>query len=138
MARFRAFFLFALAVALVSIATASGAQLRKSQSAAAAARQPAPAQPPGNTAPDMRIAAVVNDQVISVFDLASRVRMVMISSNLPDTEEIRQRLASQVLRSLIDEKLQLQEARRQSVTFRRFRRCPRCAADRRRRCPPRA
>src|SRR5438270_9428288 len=116
MARFRAFFLFALAVALVSIATASGAQLRKSQSAAAAARQPAPAQPPGNTAPDMRIAAVVNDQVISLFDLASRVRMVLISSNLPDSEEIRQKLASQVLRSLIDEKLQLQEAKRQSVT----------------------
>jgi peptidyl-prolyl cis-trans isomerase SurA len=64
----------------------------------------------------MRIAAVVNDDVISAFDLTSRVRMVMISSNLPDSAETRQRLASQVLKQLIDEKLQLQEAKRQSVT----------------------
>jgi peptidyl-prolyl cis-trans isomerase SurA len=64
----------------------------------------------------MRIAAVVNDQVISVFDLVSRMRMVMISSNLPDSPEARQRLAPQVLRSLIDEKLQLQEAKKQNVT----------------------
>jgi peptidyl-prolyl cis-trans isomerase SurA len=42
--------------------------------------------------------------------------MVMISSNLPDSPEARQRLAPQVLRSLIDEKLQLQEAKKQNVT----------------------
>ena len=61
----------------------------------------------------MRIAAVVNDEVISVFDLVSRMRMVMISSNMPDTPETRQRIATQVLRSLIDEKLELQEAKKQ-------------------------
>jgi peptidyl-prolyl cis-trans isomerase SurA len=64
----------------------------------------------------MRIAAVVNDQVISVFDLVSRMRMVMASSNIPDTPETRQRLGSQVLRSLIDEKLELQEGKKQNVT----------------------
>ncbi len=64
----------------------------------------------------MTIAAVVNDEVISVFDLVSRMRMVMISSNIPDSQETRQRIAGQVLRSLIDEKLQLQEAKRQNVT----------------------
>jgi peptidyl-prolyl cis-trans isomerase SurA len=64
----------------------------------------------------MRIAAVVNDEVISVFDLVSRIRMVMISSNIPDTPETRQRIGSQVLRSLIDEKLELQEAKRQNVS----------------------
>jgi len=64
----------------------------------------------------MRIAAVVNDEVISVFDVVSRMRMVMISSNIADTPEIRQRIGPQVLRSLIDEKLELQEAKRQSVT----------------------
>jgi peptidyl-prolyl cis-trans isomerase SurA len=64
----------------------------------------------------MRIAAVVNDDVISVFDVASRMRLVMISSNIPDTPETRQRIGPQVLRSLIDEKLQLQEAKRQSIT----------------------
>jgi peptidyl-prolyl cis-trans isomerase SurA len=63
----------------------------------------------------MRIAAVVNDEVISVFDLVSRIRMVLISSNLSDSEETRKRIGSQVLRSLVDEKLQLQEAKKQNV-----------------------
>ena len=116
MVRFRLSFTFLMVAALGCAATASDAQTRRQQPTAAASRQPAPAQKPGGTPPEMRIAAVVNDQVISLFDLASRVRMVLISSNLPDSEEIRQKLASQVLRSLIDEKLQLQEAKRQSVT----------------------
>ncbi len=64
----------------------------------------------------MRIAAVVNDEVISLFDVVSRIRMVMISSNIADTPETRQRIGPQVLRSLIDEKLELQEAKRQNVT----------------------
>jgi peptidyl-prolyl cis-trans isomerase SurA len=59
---------------------------------------------------------VVNDEVISVFDLVSRMRLVMISSNIPDTPETRQKIGSQVLRSLIDEKLELQEAKKQSIT----------------------
>lgn len=64
----------------------------------------------------MRIAAVVNDDVISVFDLVSRMRMVMLSSNIADTPEMRQRIAGKVLHSLIDEKLELQEAKKQNVT----------------------
>jgi peptidyl-prolyl cis-trans isomerase SurA len=64
----------------------------------------------------MRIAAVVNDEVVSVFDLVSRMQMVMLSSNIPDTPELRERIGRQVLRSLIDERLQMQEAKRQNVT----------------------
>ncbi len=64
----------------------------------------------------MKIAAIVNDEVISAFDLVSRIRMVLISSSIPDTPETRQRIAAQVLRSLVDEKLELQEAKRQNVT----------------------
>jgi peptidyl-prolyl cis-trans isomerase SurA len=63
----------------------------------------------------MRIAAVVNDEVISVYDLISRLRMVLLSSNIPDTPEARQKVEAQVLRSLVDEKLQLQEAKKQNV-----------------------
>ena len=83
--------------------------------AAHAAGQAAPGQPQ-KAAPNPSIAAVVNDDVISFYDLSSRARMVLVSSNIPDTPENRQRIASQVLRSLIDEKLQLQEAKRQNVT----------------------
>jgi peptidyl-prolyl cis-trans isomerase SurA len=63
-----------------------------------------------------RIAAVVNDQVISMYDLAGRIRLVIVSSSLQDTAETRQRLVPPVLRTLIDESLQLQEAKRLNVT----------------------
>src|SRR5579863_414303 len=89
---------------------------RERQAAAQPPRQASPAQPPTGQAPEMRIAAVVNDEIISVFDVVSRMRVVMISSNIADTPETRQKIGPQVLRSLIDEKLELQEAKRQNVT----------------------
>jgi peptidyl-prolyl cis-trans isomerase SurA len=79
------------------------------------AQAPTP-QPPGSQNAEIRIAAVVNDEVISVADLQSRLRMVMLSSNFPDSPETRQRIAGQVLRTIVDEKLQMQEAKRQNVT----------------------
>lgn len=86
-------------------------------SPAAAARPQNPAaQPPANQTVETRIAAVVNDQVISVGDLRSRLKMVMLSSNMANTPENQQRIANQVLRTLVDEKLQMQEAKRQNIT----------------------
>lgn len=61
------------------------------------------------------IIAVVNDEAISTSDLDARMRIVIASSNMGDSQEIRQRLAPQVLRSLVDEKLELQEARRLNI-----------------------
>ena len=78
--------------------------------------QSPPAQPPADQIPETRIAAVVNDEVISVADVRSRLRMVMLSSNLTDSPETRQRVANQVLRTIVDEKLQMQEAKRQNIT----------------------
>jgi peptidyl-prolyl cis-trans isomerase SurA len=79
------------------------------------AQAPAP-QPSSDQNAEIRIAAVVNDEVISVADLQSRLRMVMLSSNFPDSEETRRRIAGQVLRTIVDEKLQMQEAKKQNVT----------------------
>ena len=76
---------------------------------------PQPAVPLPDAGSEMRIAAVVNDEVISVFDLVSRLRMVLLSSNIPDTPDGRKKVETQILRSLVDEKLQLQEAKKQSV-----------------------
>jgi peptidyl-prolyl cis-trans isomerase SurA len=80
----------------------------------AAMRMPPQAEP-GGRYPEMRIAAVVNNEVISVYDLVSRMRMIMLSSNIPDTPENRQKLAPQVLRQLIDERLELEEAKREGI-----------------------
>jgi peptidyl-prolyl cis-trans isomerase SurA len=62
-----------------------------------------------------RIAAVVNDRVVSISDLERRLTMAILSSELPNTPEVRERLRPQVLRALVDEQLQLQEARRLEV-----------------------
>ena len=64
----------------------------------------------------LRIAAIVNEDVISVYDLMHRMRLVLVTSRLSDTPEIRKRLTGQVLRNLIDERLQLQEAKRLKIT----------------------
>ena len=63
----------------------------------------------------LRIAAVVNDEIISVYDLNMRLNLVVALSALPDTIETRQRLAPQVLRSLIDDELKRQEAARLGI-----------------------
>jgi len=109
-----------LCAGILTLALCSGAAYSAQPHGRQAAVQPtqptAPGQPPAGPSPEMKIAAVVNDEVISVFDVVSRMRMVMISSSIADTPEMRQRIGPQVLRSLIDEKLELQEAKRQSVT----------------------
>lgn len=63
-----------------------------------------------------RIAAVVNDEVISVYDLESRTTLIIATSGLPNNEETRRRVQPQVLRNLIDERLQIQEADRLNAT----------------------
>lgn len=63
-----------------------------------------------------RIAAIVNDDVISQYDLNSRLRLVIVSSQIPDSPKVRRQISAQVLRSLIDERLQMQEAKRRNIS----------------------
>ncbi len=64
----------------------------------------------------MRIAAVVNDDIISVYDLNARISLLIASSGQSDTPEARRRFAPQVLRNLIAEKIKTQEAKRLKIT----------------------
>ena len=63
----------------------------------------------------VRIAAVVNEDVITLFDVQSRIQMFLVTSGIEDSIEVRQRLLPQVMNSLIEEKLKLQEARREEI-----------------------
>jgi len=63
----------------------------------------------------LRIAAIVNDEVISAQDLDQRLDLAVAATGQRDTPELRRRLRDQVLRSLIDERLQMQEANRMKV-----------------------
>ncbi len=62
-----------------------------------------------------RIAAVVNDKVISIYDLRQRIELLILSAGLPNTSEQRRGMVPQVLRGLIDEVLQAEEAARLNV-----------------------
>jgi peptidyl-prolyl cis-trans isomerase SurA len=61
------------------------------------------------------LAAVVNDEPISVIDLIDRMKLVAASSNIQLTEKRRQELTPQLLHQLIDEKLQMQAAKKQGI-----------------------
>lgn len=60
----------------------------------------------------LRVVARVNDDAITDFDLSQRVLFAIRTTGLTDSPDLRQRMASQMLRQMIDEKLQLQDARR--------------------------
>ncbi len=66
-------------------------------------------------AQEQRIAAIVNDDVVSAQDLNERLGLVLLTSRIQDQEQARRQLSPQVLRSLIEESLQLQEAKRLSI-----------------------
>lgn len=63
-----------------------------------------------------RIAAIVNEDVISAYELNQRVLLVLVTGRIPDSPENRRRLRSQILRNMIDEQLQLQEAKRLNIS----------------------
>lgn len=56
------------------------------------------------------IAAIVNEDIITTFDVRQRAMLLLASSELEPTRENQQRAQVQALRDLIDETLQLQEA----------------------------
>ncbi|MAH04385.1 MAG: hypothetical protein CL561_02370 [Alphaproteobacteria bacterium] len=54
-----------------------------------------------------RIAAVVNDEAISFNELNARLKLVMESAGMPDTEDMRQRLSAQIISVLVDESIRM-------------------------------
>jgi peptidyl-prolyl cis-trans isomerase SurA len=63
-----------------------------------------------------KIVAVVNDEAISEADLNGRLRLAMLAGSYPDSPEVREKLTPQVLRTLIDDQLRVQEAKRLKLT----------------------
>jgi peptidyl-prolyl cis-trans isomerase SurA len=72
--------------------------------------------PAAHAQDELKIAAVVNDDVITQLDVYMRLRLAMLSAHLQDSPDIRQRLLPQVMRTLIDDHLKLQEAKSEGVT----------------------
>ena len=66
-------------------------------------------------AQSLGIAAVVNEEVITTHDVEDRRDLIMVTSGIPITPENQQRVTPRILQTLIDETLQMQEAKRQSI-----------------------
>lgn len=64
----------------------------------------------------LRAAAVINDEVISLLDLDMRLRLAIFATGQPISADLRKRMTPQILRALIDERLQSQEAERLGIT----------------------
>ncbi len=80
---------------------------------AAFAATPAPA----SASQAMRIVAVVNGDVISNVDVENRTRLFALSTGLPLTQDVLDRLKQQITRQLIDEKLRMQEVQRRKIVI---------------------
>lgn len=65
----------------------------------------------------IKIAAVVNDDVITSLDVEERRELVIASAGLKDSPQVRKRLTPQIIQNLIAERLQMQEAKRLSISI---------------------
>ena len=81
--------------------------------ASAALAQSAPQAAPAGPAPlSEGVVAVVNDNLISSYDLVQRIRLLSVTAGVQPTEESFPQLQAEALRGLVDERLQMQELRR--------------------------
>jgi peptidyl-prolyl cis-trans isomerase SurA len=62
------------------------------------------------------IVAIVNDRPISQYDLEQRMELVITTSNMPDTPDMRKKVREEVLDQLETEMIQRQEALKNDIT----------------------
>jgi peptidyl-prolyl cis-trans isomerase SurA len=63
-----------------------------------------------------RIAAIVNDEIISGYDLNQRIALTIMLSGFPNTEETKQQLTKPTLTRLVDDRLKVQEAEKYNLS----------------------
>ncbi|WP_309643445.1 peptidylprolyl isomerase [Phenylobacterium sp.] len=105
--------LAARGVALAAALAAAGAPLIATAQTPAPAAEAAPAAPAAPLGLTESVAAVVNDDIISTYDLAQRMRLLIATSGIQPTQQNIQQFQREALISLVDERLQIQELRRQ-------------------------
>lgn len=95
------------------VAIAAGLPAARAQPAgetpAAVSAAATPAPPAGLSE---SVAAVVNDDIVSTYDLGQRMRLLIATSGVQPTQESLTQFQREALVSLVDERLQFQELRR--------------------------
>lgn len=74
-------------------------------------------RPEARSQNSMGIAAVVNEDVITLYDLNARLVLALSSSRMPNRADLRKKFAPQVLQQMIDDKLMLHEAKRMGISI---------------------
>ena len=67
----------------------------------------------------LKIAAIVNDEIISDYDLYSRLDFVLFSSGLPNKQRVKDRIRYRILGDLVNEKLKLQKTKQLNIKISR-------------------
>jgi len=70
---------------------------------------------PTNAQETMKIAALVNNEIITVRDIKTRMQILLFASKLRPTKAVIERLGQQVLETLVDEKLKLEAAKKNKI-----------------------
>jgi peptidyl-prolyl cis-trans isomerase SurA len=99
--------LAAMSLAVPALPSAAFAQTATT----AAAPAPTPAAAPPSQMSEA-VAAVVNDEIISTYDLAQRMRLLIATSGVQPTEQNLPQFQREALVGLVDEHLQMHELRR--------------------------
>jgi len=104
----------ALALGLSAILLANGASAQ--ENSAAGLNIPEGVKIFGENNPNVRRAtAVVNGDIVTGTDVDQRLALIIAANNNPVSEEEKERLRLQVLRNLIDETLEIQEAKASDI-----------------------
>lgn len=109
------------AVALSSSPLAAAAKPRAARVAKTEPPPPAAQTAPADAADDPDadengVAAVVNDQIVSDYDLRQRLALVLSTSGMPPTPENKKKMRTQILEQLKTERLELEEAQHKNIT----------------------
>jgi len=104
----------ALAALVAALSLPLSVQAAPAKEAPAAQATPASAPAPAATPRPLSesVAAIVNDEIISTYDLAQRMRLLIATSGVQPNQENLPQFQRQALISLIDEHLQLHELKR--------------------------
>ncbi len=83
--------------------------------APAAGAKPGPTGTPETATPQDGIVAVVNGEPVTRSDVTARARLFALSTGLPISPELLERLRPQITKQLIDERLRAQEIQRRKI-----------------------
>lgn len=70
-----------------------------------------------NAETQFQIVSKVNNDIITLYDLESRSKLAIVTKDIPDTNEAKMAIAPQIMQSTIEEKLKLQEIKKNKINI---------------------